>query len=134
MLKGVFSVSLIFCKISRIVKRNFDFFETIKKLAPNRQHTYFEIGYSYFNLANYYKNSGDQAKFQENFNLAIEQFTKAIVLNDKSPEPYKQLAIILSLVGEKSKAIEMAKKAGGLHPTYATWADGFIKDLEAKNK
>ena len=117
---------------TEFIKRNFDFFETIKKLAPYRQHTYFEIGYSYFNLANYYKNSGDQAKFQTNFKLAVEQFEKAITLNDKSPEPYKQLALVLSLMGEKDKAVEMAKKSGVLHPTYATWAEGFIKDLKAK--
>ena len=116
------------------LKSNLDIIERVKELAPNRQHVYFEIGYTYFNLSNYFKNSSEEAKSKESFNLAIGQFEKAISLNDRSPEPYKQLAIVLSYGGENQRAIEMANKAGSLHPTYATWAEGFIADLEAKAK
>ncbi|MDO8669425.1 MAG: O-antigen ligase family protein [Candidatus Buchananbacteria bacterium] len=117
------------------VMKNIDVLaEKAKILAPNRQHVYFEIGYSYFNLANYFKKTDNDAKFKEAFQLAVSQFEKAVALNEKSAEPYKQLATVLSLGGQNERAIEMAQKAGALHPTYATWAESFIKDLQVKAK
>lgn len=116
------------------LERNLELVEKITFLAPKRQHIYFEIGYSYFSLANYFKTAGDLAQFKANFALAVSQFEKAIALNDQSAEPYKQLAIALSYGGENDKAIITAKKAGALHPTYATWAEVFIGDLQTKIK
>lgn len=116
------------------LKQNLDLVEKAKLISPNRQHLYFEIGYTYFGLSSYLKKSGDEAKAQESFDLAIVQFEKAIALNDQNPEPYKQLATVLAAGGKNEQAIEVAEKAKALSQNYTTWADGFVAELKAKIK
>lgn len=115
----------------KYIEQNLQIAEIMKKLAPNRQHVYFEIGYTYFGLANHYKKINDEKNLQDSFGMAVSQFEKAMSLNEKSPESYKQLAIILAFGGVKDRAIEMAQKASLLNKNYVEWSDGFVTSLKA---
>ncbi len=82
------------------INNNPSLFAKAKELAPNRQHIYFEIGYTNFYLANYLKQNNQTDSADANYKLAIEAFAKALDLNDQNLEPYRQLANILVVAGD----------------------------------
>lgn len=73
------------------LNENLNLFAKAVELSPTRQAVYFEVGYSYIYLADYFKANGQAAVAQEDFALAIKQFEHAVELNDQNLDSWGQL-------------------------------------------
>ncbi len=67
---------------------------------------------------------------------ALQDFQKAVELNDKMPEPYYNMAVIYAFLGKVRKSAEMAKKAIEIDPMYkhrifSSPAFSIVRDMPA---
>jgi len=95
---------------------------------------------SYFNQAldkNYSLSSVEQAKMVINYAAQIKDYKiitrfylLIIGLEPNNPEYYANLAVTYAVLGEKDQAIEYARKAADIDPSYQSELAQFIKQVE----
>ncbi|MFA5029346.1 MAG: O-antigen ligase family protein [Patescibacteria group bacterium] len=88
------------------LNKNLDLFDQAKELSPARQVIYFEIGYSYIAMGNYFKQTSQGEMAQKYYDLAVDNFRYALELNDTNFESYRQLISALIYAGKNQDVLD----------------------------
>ena len=112
------------------LNNNIEVYNKAIGLSNTRAQLYTEGGQTYLTIGLYYRNNNEMGKAEVNFNLAIEEFKKAIQLNDQNPEPYRNIVNALASMERYDEAIRYANEAKKIERYgNATWADEMIEKI-----
>ncbi len=89
------------------LERSIDFYEKALPLSPTRPQLYYEGGYAYLYLGDYHTQAGNSASALSSYELGVAQFEKAVSLNPKNFESYRQLAAALIRAGKIDRLKEL---------------------------
>jgi O-antigen ligase len=87
-----------------------------------------ELGIDYYNVEAL-ERMANSAIHSQNYEWTFKFYKKATEVAPENPEYWIDLALAYAYLGEKEKAIEIAKKVGELGGNYATQSQAFIKDV-----
>lgn len=85
------------------------------ELSPARPHFYYEAGFSQYYLGFYYQSKGETEKSEKYYDEAVDNFQKALDLNDQVIDSYGNMIVVLLSVGRDEKVkdyIEQMDKKG----------------------
>lgn len=112
------------------LNNNMEFYQKAIELAPSRAPIYYEMGYTHLNIGLYARKNNDMDNASLHFDFAENEFKIAIALNDKNPEPYRQLVVSLMAMKRNEKALFYAQEAREKTIYGNTdWADEIIESL-----
>lgn len=109
-----------------LLDKNIMLFQKAIVLSPLKQALYYEVAYTYFNK---HFLQDEKEATDVYLNKSLEMFDKIISLNPDNPEPYRQLAVVYSLIGQYDQARELADQAVEKKESYDMWRDGFVAEL-----